>query len=151
MKFVRRRALASIVTSAILLSSIAIMGVGLVGWSNSNLTSHQKTLENTFSKNINKLNEYVIFEKVWFGGTSPTKFVNVTVTNSGDIGLNVTSIQFINSTTFNEISSTTITDGGISSSQSYSTQIDYEWETGDEFDILLKTNRDNQFRTQVSP
>ena len=151
MKFVRRRALASIVTSAILLSSIAIMGVGLVGWSNSNLTSHQKTLENTFSKNINKLNEYVVFEKVWFGGTSPNKFVNVTITNSGDIGLNVTSIQFINSTTFNEISSTSVTDGGISSSQSYSTQIDYEWEAGDEFDILLKSNRDNQFRTQVSP
>ena len=151
MKFVRRRALASIVTSAILLSSIAIMGVGLVGWSNSNLTSHQKTLENTFSKNINKLNEYVVFEKVWFGGTSPNKFVNVTATNSGDIGLNVTSIQFINSTTFAEISSTSITDGGISSSQSYSVQIDYEWETGDEFDILLKSNRDNQFRTQVSP
>ena len=151
MKFVRRRALASIVTSAILLSSIAIMGVGLVGWSNSNLTSHQKTLENTFSKNINKLNEYVVFEKVWFGGTSPNKFVNVTVTNSGDIGLNVTSIQFINSTTFNEISFTSVTNGGMSSSQSYSTQIDYEWETGDEFDILLKSNRDNQFRTQVSP
>ena len=151
MKFVRRRALASIVTSAILLSSIAIMGVGLVGWSNSNLMGHQKTLENTFSKNINKLNEHVIFEKVWFGGTSPNKFVNVTATNSGDIGLNVTSIQFINSTTFAEISSTTITDGGISSSQSYSVQIDYEWETGDEFDILLKSNRDNQFRTQVSP
>ena len=77
--------------------------------------------------------------------------VNVTATNSGDIGLNVTSIQFINSTTFAEISSTSITDGGISSSQSYSVQIDYEWETGDEFDILLKSNRDNQFRTQVSP
>lgn len=151
MKFVRRRALSSIVTSAILLSSIAIMGVGLVGWSNSNLMGHQKTLENTFSKNINKLNEHVIFEKVWFGGTSPNKFVNVTATNSGDIGLNVTSIQFINSTTFAEISSTSITDGGISSSQSYSVQIDYEWETGDEFDILLKSNRDNQFRTQVSP
>ena len=151
MKFVHRRALASIVTSAILLSSIAIMGVGLVGWSNSNLTSHQKTLENTFSKNINKLNEYVTFEKVWFGGTSPNKFVNVTVTNSGYIGLNVTNIQFINSTTFAEISSTSITDGGLSSSQSYSTQIDYEWEIGDEFDILLKSNRDNQFRTQVSP
>lgn len=151
MKFVRRRALASIVTSAILLSSIAIMGVGLVGWSNSNLMGHQKTLESTFSKNINKLNEHVIFEKVWFGGISPNKFVNVTATNSGDIGLNVTSIQFINSTTFAEISSATITDGGISSSQSYSVQIDYEWETGDEFDILLKSNRDNQFRTQVSP
>lgn len=151
MKIVRRRALASIVTSAILLSSIAILGVGLVGWSNSNLLSHQKNLETTFSKNINKLNEYLIFEKVWFGGASPNKFVNVTVTNTGNIGLNVTNIQFVNSTTFDEISSAIITDGGLLSSESYSAQIDYEWVTGDEFDILLKSNRDNQFRTQVSP
>lgn len=150
MIFVRRRALASIVTSAILLSSIAIMGVGLVGWSNSNLNSHQTTLENTFSKNINKLNEYVIFEKVWFG-TNPSKYVNVTITNSGNIGLNVTSIEFVNSTTFEEITSVLITDGGLSNSQSYSTNVTYSWIDDAEFDILIKSARDNQFRTQVSP
>lgn len=150
MKFVRRRALASIVTSAILLSSIAIMGVGLVGWSNSNLMTHQKTLENTFSKNINKLNEYLVIEKAWFG-TNPSKYVNVTVTNSGNIGLNVTSIEFINSTTFEKITSVSITDGGISNSQSYSANVTYAWIDDVEFDILVKSDRDNQFRTQVSP
>lgn len=149
--FANRRGLASVVTSAILLSSVAILGVGLVGWSNSNLLSHQQNLENTFTQNVNKLNEYVIFEKVWFGGTSPNKFVNVTVTNTGNVGLNVTSIQFVNSTTLNEISLSTITDGGLIKSQSYSTEINYEWIDDAEFDILLKSYRDSQFRTQVSP
>lgn len=150
MKFVRRRALASIVTSAILLSSIAIMGVGLVGWSNSNLLSHQKNLENTFSKNINKLNEHIVFEKIWFG-TNPSKYVNVTVTNTGNVGLNVTNIEFVNSTTFEKIASTSISDGGISNSQSYSMNMTYAWIDDAEFDILVKSARDNQFRTQVSP
>lgn len=149
--FAHRRGLASVVTSAILLSSVAILGVGLVGWSNSNLLSHQQNLENTFTQNVNKLNEYVTFEKVWFGGTSPNKFVNVTVTNTGNVGLNVTSIQFVNSTTLNEISLSTITDGGLINSQSYSTEMNYEWIDDAEFDILLKSNRDSQFRTQVSP
>ena len=149
--FAHRRGLASVVTSAILLSSVAILGVGLVGWSNSNLLSHQQNLENTFTQNVNKLNEYVTFEKVWFGGTSPNKFVNVTVTNTGNVGLNVTSIQFVNSTTLNEINLSTITDGGLINSQSYSTEINYEWINDAEFDILLKSNRDSQFRTQVSP
>ena len=149
--FTHRRGLASVVTSAILLSSVAILGVGLVGWSNSNLLSHQQNLENTFTQNVNKLNEYVSFEKVWFGGTSPNKFVNVTVTNTGNVGLNVTSIQFVNSTTLNEINLSTITDGGLINSQSYSTEINYEWVNDAEFDILLKSNRDSQFRTQVSP
>jgi archaellum component FlaF (FlaF/FlaG flagellin family) len=149
--FAHRRGLASVVTSAILLSSVAILGVGLVGWSNSNLLSHQQNLENTFTQNINKLNEYVTFEKVWFGGISPNKFVNVTVTNTGNVGLNVTSIQFVNSTTLNEINLSAITDGGLINSQSYSTEINYEWINDAEFDILLKSYRDSQFRTQVSP
>lgn len=151
MKFASRRGLASIVTSAILLSSIAILGVGLVGWSNSNLNSHQKDLENTFSQNINRLNEHLAIEKVWFGGTSPNKFVNLTVTNTGNIGLNVSKIQFVNSTDFSKIMSLSVSDGGLKNSESYSAEIDYEWDDGKKFDILIKTDRDSQFRMQVSP
>ncbi len=151
MVFVHRRALASIVTSAILLSSIAVLGVGLVGWSNSNLLSHQKDLENTFSKNINKLNEHVTFEKIWFGGTSPNKFVNVTLTNTGTVGLNVTQIKFVNPEDSEEILSILETNGGIEISNSYSSEIDYEWTSGTAFDFIVTTNRDTLFRTQVSP
>ncbi len=151
MVFVHRRALASIVTSAILLSSIAVLGVGLVGWSNSNLLSHQKDLENTFSKNINKLNEHVTFEKIWFGGTSPNKFVNVTLTNTGTVGLNVTQIKFVNPEDSEEILSVSETNGGIEISNSYSSEIDYEWTSGTAFDFIVTTNRDTLFRTQVSP
>ena len=51
----------------------------------------------------------------------------------------------------NEINLSAITDGGLINSQSYSTEINYEWMDDAEFDILLKSYRDSQFRTQVSP
>ncbi|MCV0372584.1 MAG: hypothetical protein K5793_03420 [Nitrosarchaeum sp.] len=151
MAFTHRRALASIVTSVILLSSIAMLGVGLVGWSNSNLLSHQRDLETTFSKNINKLNEHITFEKIWFGGTSPNKFVSITITNTGNIGLNVTEIRFVDSDDLTELFSSTIHDGGIAISESYGSEINYDWTSGSAFDILVNTNRDTIFRTQVSP
>lgn len=151
MAFTHRRALASIVTSAILLSSIAILGVGLVGWSNANLLSHQRDLETTFSKNINKLNEHITFEKIWFGGTDPDKFVSITITNTGNIGLNVTEIRFIDSDDSTELFSTTIDDGGIAMLDSYISEINYDWTSGSAFDVLVNTNRDTLFRTQVSP
>lgn len=151
MAFTHRRALASIVTSAILLSSIAMLGVGLVGWSNANLLSHQKNLETTFSKNINKLNEHITFEKIWFGGTNPNKFVSITITNTGNIGLNVTEIRFVDSDDLTELFSSTIYDGGLAISESYTSEINYDWTSGSVFDILVNTNRDTLFRTQVSP
>ncbi|PIW33386.1 MAG: hypothetical protein COW27_00950 [Nitrosopumilales archaeon CG15_BIG_FIL_POST_REV_8_21_14_020_37_12] len=151
MAITHRRALASIVTSAILLSSIAMLGVGLVGWSNSNLLSHQRDLETTFSKNINKLNEHITFEKIWFGGTNPNKFISITVTNTGNIGLNVTEIRFVDPNDLTELFSSTIYDGGIAISESYTSEINYDWTAGSAFDILVNTNRDTLFRTQVSP
>jgi len=151
MAITHRRALASIVTSVILLSSIAMLGVGLVGWSNSNLLSHQRDLETTFSKNINKLNEHITFEKIWFGGTNPNKFISITVTNTGNIGLNVTEIRFVDPNDLTELFSSTIYDGGIAISESYTSEINYDWTAGSAFDILVNTNRDTLFRTQVSP
>ncbi len=150
MVFAHRKALASIVTSTILLSSVAILGVGLVGWSNSNLMNHQKNLESTFSKNVNKFNESVFFENIWFGGT-PSKYVNMTITNNGQIGMNVTKIKFTNPADQNVLLSTDITNGGMLTANSYSVQISYEWTSGNAFDIVVDTQRGNIYRTQVSP
>ena len=87
----KRRALSTVVSSAILISAVAIMGVMLVGWSNTNLFTKQAELESSFSEKINKLNEDITVEKIWFG-TSPN-VVNVTMNNVGTIGLNITRIE----------------------------------------------------------
>jgi len=88
-----RRGLATIVTSAIMLTAIAVMGSGLVSWANSNLFGHERNLESSYSTNVNKINEYLAVENVWFSISGGNKFVNVTMNNPSTIGLNVTEIK----------------------------------------------------------
>ena len=47
----KRRALSSIVTGAILLSAVSVMGIAIVSWANSNLVAHQIELDETFAAN----------------------------------------------------------------------------------------------------
>ncbi len=142
-----KRALSGTVSAAILVSAVAVMGVFVVGWSQSNLTAHQDALQNTFSDKMNRMNEQMTFENVWFGGTGPSKFVNVTVANIGTIGLNVTQIEFMEATT----TTFTITDGGLIPSNTYSLEEQYTWTSGTTLDVFVTTGRGNIYTTQVLP
>lgn len=139
----RRRGIATVVTSVILLSAVSIMGVFLIGWANTNLYTKEVALEATFSTKMNKLNEELVVEKIWFG-TSPN-IVNVTITNIGSIGFNITSIEIKNSTS---ILYFTISDGGIAPRDDYSIQETYNWNSGEVVDFTIITNRGNIFTSQ---
>ena len=146
-----RLGLSTVVTGAILLTAVAIMGTGLVSWANTNLRSHQQSLESTYSTNVNKLSENLIIENVWFGST-PSKFVNITMNNVGSVGLNVTKIQFINPS--NDIKLTEFTsfkDQRIFQNHSNSTVIFYSWTSNTPFDIAITTARGSIYKTQVMP
>lgn len=97
----KRRALSTIVTSAILLTATVLMGTGLVNWSNSNLKAFETALVTTSSNMTNQINEKLSIENVVFCvncGTSGSKNVmNITLTNSGTVPVRVTQIQ-VNST-----------------------------------------------------
>ena len=142
-----RRALSSIVTSAILLTATVLTGSGMVTWSNSSLSSYETALSNTFSTNVNKLNENLSIENVWFG-TSPSKFLNVTTTNTGTIGVNVTKISLKTSTTTTDIP---FTHSGIVPQKQNSTKIIYNWQSGNPIQITITTARGTIFTTQVMP
>ena len=141
----RRRALSTVVTSGILLSAVAIMGSGLVTWSNSSFTVHQNELEQKYSDNLNKLSESAIVENIWFGN-NPSKFLNVTITNVGDVGLNVTKIKISDSVDSLE---TTITDGGLATKTSFSKQMMFDWKDDEPIDVVVTTGRTSIFNTQV--
>lgn len=143
----RRRGLSTVIVTSMLLAATALSGAFIVSWSNSNLLSKQITLEETYSNNINKLNEYIIVEDVWFG-TSPSDYVNVTMTNAGSIGLNYTKISLINSTkTVNFY----YTNEYILPQNQVSKQLTYDWTSGVPITISVTTARDRIFQVQVSP
>ncbi len=143
-----QRALTTPVVSAMLLAAVATMGVYLVGWSNTTLTLNQVELEATFSNNINKLGEEIIIENVWFGDTSGTKFVNVTLTNVSTLGITLTEIELVNSTHTHTI---TIISGDLLPNEVFSLEENYVWTFGTKTDLTVTTARENIFTTQVTP
>jgi archaellum component FlaF (FlaF/FlaG flagellin family) len=141
-----RRGLSSLITTTILLTATVMMGTGLVNWSNSGFKSGQISIASTASTNSNQINEDLAIENVWFG-TNPSKFVNVTLTNIGSIGLNVTDIKIINSA--QQAFDHTYTHSAILSQKQNSTVIFYNWQGGSPIQIVVTTSRGSIFQTQV--
>ncbi len=137
-----KRALSTVVTSAILLSAIAVMGTMIVTWANMKLSSQEEALTVSFTDNINKLNEDFIVENVWYDYVLNN--VNVTITNVGNIGLNVTEIKFTDSSGSGDLVTLSITDGGILVQKSFNTNVTYSGLTsGDAFNVVVTTERGN--------
>ena len=149
-----RRGLSTVVTSAIMLSAVSIMGVMMLAWSNTTLLTQQQETNEVFNTQMNKIREDLSHENIWFAlpaGKMTENHLNVTVTNIGILGLNVTSIQVRNVTGTNNTSWSPdyFPDGGIVKSDSKSFNSTYPWQSGDELDVTIFTNRGNQFITQV--
>ena len=145
-----KRALSTVVTSAILLSAIAVMGTMVVTWANMKLNSQEEALSLTFTDNINKLNEDFIVENVWYDYVLNN--VNVTITNVGIIGLNVTEIKFTGSSGSGDLVILPITDGGILVQKSFNTNVTYSGLTsGDTFNVVVTSERGNIIQKQVLP
>jgi hypothetical protein len=153
-RLITRRALADVVTGAIILAAVSIMGVMMLGWSNSTFLAQQIELEEVFSTRMNKINEDLLIENIWFASPSlpsmSNNHLNVTLTNIGTLGLNVTTIRVTNVTASNNTSfDYDYVDLGIITSTTVSTNVTYPWQSSDELDVLIFTNRGNQFITQV--
>jgi len=143
---ITKRGLSTVVTSAILLAAVSIMGIMIVAWANTNLTTHQLALETTLSNTYNKINERILIEHVWFGNTGPS--INITMNNIGTVGLNVTTIKITNITS-SQWYSFPYTDKGIITGDTLSINQTFGWITNIPYEILITTDRDSQFRTEV--
>jgi len=156
-----RRGIATVVTTAIILSAVSIMGVMMLAWSQTSMLEQKIEIEEIFSTQINKISEDLLFENIWFAlpaGSESYNHLNVTLANIGILGLNVTTIRVTNVTAGNttyfdypyaDNGDATYTDMGIVKSGSFSKNVTYQWQSGDELNILVFTNRGNQFITQV--
>jgi hypothetical protein len=64
-----RRGLATIVTTMIILVATVVLGAGVVTWSYSSFKASTSVSTELYSSDINALNEKLVIENVWFGGT----------------------------------------------------------------------------------
>jgi len=150
----KRRGISTVVETALMLSAVAILGSTLVMWSNSNLGAYETKLGNTANNNANKFNEALSIENAWFcqtkcpHGITP-RGANVTLTNVGTIGLNVTQIKLNSTSTATSISSVNI---GLVPGQSYMWGLSsYNWASKKPVTIYVTTARGTIFTTQVTP
>lgn len=95
-----RRGLSTVVTSAIMLSAVSVMGTSLVAWSNGNLSVFESNLANVTATNTNKLNENLVIQNVNFCKFcySSQHGINVTLANVGNLAFSINQIQANNGT-----------------------------------------------------
>ena len=152
----RRRALSTVVTSAILLSFVAMIGTSVVAWSNTNSRAFENILVSSASDSLNKINEMLIIENVVLQSKCvvPSNLgVNTTVTNTGTVGINVTQIKISDSTqtaTFKKSDFLPAPYNPVIMPQSSkSICVLYAWQTGYLTTVQVTTARGTVLTTQV--
>jgi len=144
------RALSEIPSAAMLMFAVAVLGVYLLFWSNQTMSLGAMELTDTFDNSINRISEEILIEQVWFGTGSTSKFVNVTMSNIGTIGITITEIEFVNSTDTQTITlNRNLFPSGTNST--ISIEENYGWNSGTAVDVTIITARDNHFKTQAAP
>jgi len=143
------RALSEIPSAAMLMFAVAIFGIYLLFWSNQTLGHGAMELTDNFDSTVNRISEEILIEQVWFG-TGSSKFVNVTMSNIGTIGITITEIELVNSTDTHIITlNQNLFPSGTNST--YSIEEVYGWTSGTAVDVTIITARDNHFKTQAAP
>ena len=145
----KRRALATVITSAIMMSAVAILGSAGVVWSQTSLNSQQVEMANSVDDYINKLNESMVYEYVYCSD-DPCGTIIVVLTNVGDIGLDVTKISISDKISgFNKIHP--VSSGTIMPNNSIAVSInDPTFSSYSVLDVMVETSRGNIIQTQIS-
>ncbi len=143
----QRRALATIVTSAIMMSAVTMMGSAGVVWSQSSLNEKQADMANTAVDYMNKLNESLVFEYVYCT-SDPCEQINVILTNVGHVGLEVSKVT-ISTSGFSKIHP--VLNGQIMPDHSIAIPInDPGFSSYNILDVKVETQRGNIIQTQTN-
>jgi archaellum component FlaF (FlaF/FlaG flagellin family) len=145
----QRRGLATIITSAIMMSAVVMMGSAGVVWSQTSLAVQQADMANTASNYMNKLNESLVFEYVYCA-SDPCDQINVVLTNVGHVGLDVSELTISEKMSgFSKIQS--VTNGQITPQNSIEITVnDAGFSSYGVLDVMVKTNRGNIIQTQTN-
>ncbi|MHB8601523.1 MAG: hypothetical protein ACYC6W_07280 [Nitrosotalea sp.] len=146
-KMNNRRALSTVVTSAIMLTAVAVIGSSIVAWSNSNLRTFESSLANVTATNTNKINEKLTIENVNFCKLcySGAHGVNVTLTNLSSLRIAVSQIQ-LNTVNIVPTPATNILPG-----KSFTYNQSYNWQSQTPINVYVTTTRGSIFSSQVVP
>ena len=144
-----RRGLATIVTSAIMMSAVCVIGSAGLVWSQSSLTEQQMEMTETVESYTNKLNESLNFEYVYCND-NPCENIIVVITNIGNVGVNISEISvYDKSAGFHK--NHPVNNGGIMPDESIAITInDPTFSSHQLLEISATTYRGNILQTQIT-
>ncbi|HSG84033.1 MAG TPA: hypothetical protein VLA08_05700 [Nitrosopumilus sp.] len=144
----KRRALATVITSAIMMTAVTILGGAGVVWSQTSLNTQQLEMTDTVNDYVNKINESMMFEYVYCN-TDPCDSIIVVITNVGDLGVDVSKITISDKQSgFQKVQS--LSKGQIMPDGSISVVIDdLAFQLYDVLDVSATTVRGNLIQTQM--
>lgn len=144
----KRRALATVITSAIMMTAVTVMGGAGVVWSQTSLNSQQIEMNDTVDDYLNKINESMMFEYVYCN-SDPCETIIVVITNVGNLGVDVSEIKFYDKVSgFSKVQS--LSKGQIISDGSISVVVDdTSFQFYDVLDVSATTSRGNIIQTQI--
>jgi len=145
-----KRAISELPSASMLMFAVAIMGIGLLAWSNTTFLTQQEAMNSQYAGILNKLNEEVFIENVWFVGASNlTKAIHIYATNIGSVGLTITEIKFVVPSNGTTLKSFTSTDDAIKQKNSLLIEHAYAWQDDTLVDLIVTTTRGSAFKTQL--
>ncbi|MDE1861565.1 MAG: hypothetical protein KGI33_01505 [Thaumarchaeota archaeon] len=154
----RRRGLTTVVTTALMLSTVAVLGSSLVAWSNGNLKVFEIALSTTASNDTNKITESLNIENVIFchscNTTNGDNVINVTMTNTGTVGITVENV-IVNGTAIQNYAMNTTLPVNLLPSQSYTVAAQLPtgttWQSDSPDTITVTTARNSIYTTEAAP
>ena len=144
----RRRALATVITSAIMMTAVTVLGGAGVVWSQTTMNTQQMEMNETVNDYVNKIGESMMFEYVYCD-SDPCDSIIVVITNVGDLGLDVSKITISDKQSgFQKVQS--LTKGQIMPEGSISVVInDLGFQLYDVLDVSATTTRGNIIQSQM--
>ena len=122
-----------------LVSAVAIMGTGLVAWSNSSFSITKQNIANSTDSKINMIRENFVVEDVWFYTQGGTDYANVTVRNTGNVVVKISNVYVNNTQVWN-------TGQNINATQAYTIKTTVDWSPSSLQNIWVKTTRGSEVK-----
>lgn len=96
----RRRGISTVVTSAMLISAVSLMGTFLASWSGTSFEAQRLSIARSVDDRVNQIRESFVVEDAWFFANATGKYAKVTVRNTGDVAIKVSAIYLNNTQVF---------------------------------------------------
>lgn len=135
----RKSGYTSAVSSAIMISAVAVIGSVLLVWASTSFSTQQQSIDNYYEKRSNTVKEAVVIEDVWFQSASPN-YLNITLRNIGPIAISIKSV------TVDGNSYTWTGQGIIGLKENSTVKVNFAWTAGQVYDIVVTTERGSALR-----